>query len=146
MWRMTSRAGRNMIEAFEGRRHKAYKCPAGKWTCGIGHVGPDVGPETVWSDEEIDERFSADLRKFEIGVNKLVLVPITQPSFDACVSIAYNTGLSALASSTLLRKLNAGDQAGAANEFLRWDKVAGKPVVGLTRRRRAEMAMFVSRD
>jgi lysozyme len=143
---MTSRAGRNMIESFEGRRHKAYKCPAGVWTCGIGHTGPDVTPETVWSDAEIDERFSSDLRKFEIGVNRLVLVPITQPMFDAVCTLAYNIGLSALASSTLLRKLNAGDVAGAANEFGRWIHANGQKLPGLIRRRRAETEMFLHRD
>jgi lysozyme len=145
MWRMTSRAGRNMIESFEGRRHKAYKCPAGVWTCGVGCT-TDVGPETVWSDAEIDERFSADLRKFEVAVNKLVLVPITQPMFDAVCSLAYNAGLSALASSTLLRKLNAGDVAGAANEFGRWIHANGQRLPGLIRRRRAETEMFLHRD
>jgi lysozyme len=146
MWRMTSRAGRNMIEAFEGRRHKAYRCSANVLTVGIGHTGPDVTPETVWSDAEIDERFSADLRKVEIAINKLVTAPITQPSFDACVSLAYNIGLHNFKTSTLLRLMNQGRHRDAAAEFPRWSFANGQQMPGLIRRRRAETEMFLQRD
>ena len=146
MWRVTSKAGRDLIEEFEGRRNKAYRDVGGIYTCGIGCTGPDINADTVWTDAEVEAHFSAALRRFEIGVNRLVTVALNQQQFDAVCSLGYNIGLNALRSSTLVRKLNAGDHIGAANEFLRWDKVNGKTVGGLSRRRRAEMALFVQRD
>lgn len=67
-----------------------------------------------------------------------------QGQFDALVSFTYNLGARSLSTSTLLRKLNAGDYAGAADEFLRWNKAGGKVLTGLTRRREAERALFLS--
>jgi lysozyme len=146
MWRQTSARGREMIEEFEGRRNKAYRDVGGVYTCGIGCTGPDIGAETVWTDAEVEEHFTAALRRFEIGINKLVLVPLTQNMWDSICSISYNIGLSALKSSTLLRKLNARNYTGAADEFLRWDKVGGKTVSGLTRRRIAERELFLKNN
>lgn len=149
MWRMTSARGRALIEQFEGRRHTAYPDPAtgGKpWTIGIGSTGPDIGPGTVWTDAEIDERFSADLRRFEIGVNKMLLVPVSQNAFDALVSFAYNCGLHNLLTSTLLTLLNRGEPVRAAAEFYRWSYASGRQLPGLLRRRKAEAEMFLTRD
>jgi GH24 family phage-related lysozyme (muramidase) len=70
-------------------------------------------------------------------------VPLTQNRFDALISFTYNLGGSALASSTLLKKLNAKDYKGAAAEFPKWNKAGGKVVSGLTKRRDAEMELFL---
>ncbi|CAK0782312.1 lysozyme [Gammaproteobacteria bacterium] len=70
-------------------------------------------------------------------------VALTQGQFDALVSFVFNVGAGNLMKSTLLRKLNAGDFAGADDEFLRWNKARGKVVEGLRRRRIAEMKVFV---
>jgi lysozyme len=146
MWRVTSARGREMIEQFEGRRNRAYKCSAGVWTCGIGCTGPDVGPDTVWTDEEVEEHFTAALRRFEIGVNRLVTVALSQNQFDALVSFSYNCGLMTLANSTLLKLLNRGAFREASLQFERFCHAGGQVLPGLSRRRRAEMALFVSRD
>ena len=71
-----------------------------------------------------------------------VNVPLTQGQFDALVSLVFNIGAGQLQRSTLLRKLNAGDLAEAAEEFLRWNKSSGKVAEGLRRRRVAEMRVF----
>jgi lysozyme len=146
MWRVTSARGRELIESFEGRRNRAYRCPAGIWTCGIGCAGPDIGPDTEWTDDEVEARFSADLRKFEVGINKLVTAPITQPMFDALVSLAFNVGLHNFKNSTLLKMLNKGAYRQAADEFGRWCHAGSVVLPGLVRRRRAEAAMFLRRD
>lgn len=149
MWRGTSARGRELIEAFEGRRHTAYPDPAtgGKpWTIGVGSTGPDVVPGLTWTDEQIEERFSADLQRFEIGLNKMLLVPVSQNQFDALISFVYNCGLHNLLNSTLLTLLNKGDFPKAAAEFNRWSFANGQQMPGLLRRRRAEMALFVRRD
>lgn len=74
----------------------------------------------------------------------MLKVGVTQCQFDALVSFCYNLGAKALSTSTLMRKLNAGDTFGAADEFLRWNKAGGKVLAGLTRRREAERALFLS--
>ncbi|HAK9115445.1 TPA: lysozyme, partial [Salmonella enterica] len=96
-------------------------------------------------DEATAERLlNTGLVGYENDVSRLVKVKLTQGQFDALVSFAYNLGARTLSSSTLLRKLNAGDYAGAADEFLRWNKAGGKVLNGLTRRREAERALFLS--
>ena len=86
--------------------------------------------------EDLNDRYEPD-------VLRLVSAELTQSQFDALVSFTYNLGASALARSTLLKKLNAGDYAGAAEEFERWDKCNGKPLAGLARRRHAEKSLFL---
>jgi lysozyme len=85
-----------------------------------------------------------DVARFEDGVNKLVTYTINQNQFDALVDFSFNLGLGNLGSSTLLKKLNAGDIKGAAEEFLRWDKAGGKVLAGLTKRRKAERDLFLA--
>ena len=65
-------------------------------------------------------------------------VPMHQHEWDAVVSWAYNVGTTAACSSTLVRKLKAGDYPGACRELLRWDKFQGKALPGLTKRRQDE--------
>jgi hypothetical protein len=79
-------------------------------------------------------------------VNRLVTVPLTQNQFDALVSFTYNLGEGALAESGLLRKLNAGDYAGAAPEFAKWVRAGGVILPGLVRRRAAEADLFVAAE
>lgn len=138
--------GRNVLEYFEGRRAIAYPDPAthgDPWTIGVGHTGPDVCKGLVWTEEQIDAALSADLVKFEAGVAKLVNGnQITQGQFDGLVLFAFNLGGAALTGSTLLRKFRANDVHGAAAEFERWDKAAGRSMLGLRRRRAAERELF----
>lgn len=149
MWRQTSARGREMIESFEGRRHTAYPDPAtgGKpWTIGIGSTGPDVVPGLTWTDQEIDERFSADLRKFEVGINKMLMRPVSQSQWDAIISLVFNVGLQNFKTSTMLRLLNNGCFREASLQFERWSFANGQQMPGLLRRRRAEAEMFLQKD
>jgi len=128
---------------------KSYKCPAGVWTIGFG-VTEGVGPDDHWTRAEADAAFAREMVKHEKAVQQLVTVSITQSQFDALVSFSYNVGAGALAKSTLLKKLNARDYLGAADEFRYFtrarDPKTGKKVVlkGLVRRRKAEAALFTS--
>lgn len=139
----TSDAGIMLIKSFEGLKLVAYKCPAGIWTNGYGHTGPDVTPGQVITQAQADALLARDLERFEAGVSRLVSVQLTQNQFDALVCFSFNLGLGALQGSTLLRLLNAGDYAGAAAQFPRWNKAGGKELPGLTRRRSAEQALFM---
>ncbi|MBQ4675575.1 lysozyme [Aeromonas hydrophila] len=131
---------------FESCKLQAYPDPGSKngepWTIGRGHTGPEVKPGLVWTQAQADAAFLVDIAHFERDVLSLVKVPVNQGQFDALVLFSYNVGSKALESSTLLRKLNAGDYDGAAVEFRRWNKNDGKVMRGLTRRRAAEECLF----
>jgi lysozyme len=130
------------IKEHEGLRLKAYKDSVGVWTIGYGDTGPDVVEGLIITKEEVEERLRKRLREFEGYVLKYVRVGMTQNQFDALVSLVYNIGPTNFKDSTLLKKLNAGDYQGAADQFLVWNKgrVDGKLVVinGLTNRRKSE--------
>ena len=134
-----------LIKEFETCKLDAYMpTPDDVPTIGWGHTGADVQMGMRWTQEQADAALASDLKRFEKGVNDAVKVPLTQPEFDACVSLAFNIGTGAFKGSTLVRLLNASDFDGAALQFARWNKQAGKELAGLTRRRLAERELFDS--
>ena len=139
----TSQSGIDLIKKFEGFRSKPYLDIVGVKTIGYGHAcfNGEVPPDCI-SLSQADELLKSDLAKFESGVNALVKIPLIQNQFDALVSFAFNLGLGNLKSSTLLKKLNAKDISGAADEFHKWDLAGGKHVKGLLIRRMAEKELF----
>lgn len=141
--RKISAAGLQLIKAFEGCRLKAYRDPVGIPTIGYGRIkGVKMGD--VISQEQADNWLLEEIEnEYAPGVEGLVKVEITDNQFAALVSFAYNLGVGALAKSTLLRKLNAGDYAGASQEFGKWSKAGGKTLPGLVRRRAAESTLFL---
>lgn len=136
-----SKDGIDLIKQFEGLYLKAYRCPAGVPTIGYGHTAGVAVGQTI-TQQQADDYLRRDVRQFERAVARLVTVPLTQGQFDALVSFAFNLGEGALAQSTLLRLLNAGDYAGAAAQFDRWVYASGKKLSGLVKRRAAERALF----
>lgn len=138
-----SQAGIDLIKQFEGFRSQAYLCPANVWTIGYGSTGKHVRQGMRINAAEGEALLKQDVARFERAVNRLVKVHLCQHQFDALVSFAFNVGEGNLASSTLLRKLNAGDEAGAAQEFKRWNRGGGRVLAGLVRRRKAEAELFV---
>lgn len=145
-----SQAGLDLIREFEGYhralpdgRCAAYLCPAGVLTIGWGCT-EGVKPGMVWTRAEAEAGLMRELARFERAVNDLVKVPVSQPQFDALVSFAYNCGSGALAKSTILKRLNAGDVAGAAAAYHLWNKGGGKVLPGLVRRRQREADLFLS--
>jgi lysozyme len=139
----TNEAGQRLIKEFEGLSLKAYLCPANVLTIGYGHTGPDVTPGLEITMSDADYLLRKDLEEFENVVENEVLVPLTDNQFAALVSFTYNVGSDALHKSTLLRLLNSGDYVGASGQFIRWDKVNGKPLNGLRRRRIKETELFL---
>lgn len=145
--RQITKKGERLIQSFEGCELEAYLDIAGIPTIGWGHTGPEVRLGQTITQEEADRLFDEDTDRFEAAVVRLAK-SATDNQFDALVSFAYNLGEGNLQTSTLLKKHNAGDFAGAAKEFARWNKakVKGKLVVvrGLTRRRAAEAEVYSS--
>jgi lysozyme len=148
-----SNACKSLVQQFEGCAKKrpdgmfeAYPDPGSggdPWTIGWGSTGSDIKRGVVWNQKQCDDRFSDHLAEFARKVQAaLGGAPTTQKQFDAMVSFAYNVGVGNLQSSTLLKKHKAGDYAGAAAEFAKWNKAAGKVLPGLTRRRAAESALY----
>jgi lysozyme len=144
-----------LIQQFEGCAKKqadgtfaAYPDPGSggdPWTIGWGTTGPDVKKGVVWTQKQCDDRCAVDVAAFAAKVAAVLGgAPTTQHQFDAMVCFAYNVGIGNLSSSTLLKKHKAGDFAGAAAEFGRWNKAAGKVMAGLTRRRAAEASLYAS--
>ena len=157
MTRTTSDEGLRLIKSFEGYhqalndgsdRCTTYRCQAGKLSIGYGCT-EGITEGMVWTREEAEAALRRELVQFEAGVNRLVTVDITQNEFDAMVSLAYNIGLGGFEGSTVLRRLNAGDRAGAAEAFKMWDKYTDpstKQILvsnGLVSRREREAALFL---
>ena len=144
----TSENGIALIKQFEGCKLTAYQDSVGVWTIGYGWTQPVDGKPIragmTIKQETAERLLKTGLVSYESDVSRLVKVGLTQGQFDALVSFTYNLGARSLSISTLLRKLNVGDYAGAADEFLRWNKAGGKVLNGLTRRREAERALFLS--
>lgn len=136
------------MHKYESCRLTAYPDPAtggAPFTIGWGHTAPDVKPGMTITQAQADAMFADRLeREFEPGVmNALGGTQVNQREFDALVCFAYNVGLANLRSSTLLKTLKSGNRLGVADQFLRWDKAAGKRMLGLCRRRASERALFL---
>lgn len=148
-----SSTGIELIKRFEGCAslrgdglYEAYPDPAtggAPWTIGWGATGPDIGPGTVWTQEQCDARLAQDLARHAAEVaSALGDAPTTQAQFDALVSFHYNTG--AISRATLTSKHRAGDTAGAAAQFTRWNRAGGRVLKGLVRRRQAEAHVYAN--
>lgn len=137
-----SPAGVGLIEHYEGLRLTAYRDPVGILTIGYGDTG-GVYPGQTITQTEADARLKGRLdREFVPGVITALTRAPRQCELDAMVCLAYNIGVGAFGASTLVRKYNAGDTAGAADEFLRWSKAGGQSLLGLRKRRASERVMF----
>ncbi len=135
--------GLEMIKHFEGLELGAYKCAAGVWTIGYGHI-KDVQEGDVITEQQADDMLVEELKEYENYINTLVKCDLNQNQFDALVSWVYNLGPANLQASTLLKVLNAGDYAGVPAQIMRWNKAGGKVLEGLTRRRQAEADLFAN--
>lgn len=129
----------NFLISYEKFRPTAYKpTSTDKWTIGYGHTKGvkegdtcTIAQAKLWMMQDVEEACAA--------VIKYVKVPLNQNQFDALASLVFNAGHELLINSTLETMLNAGNYAGAALQFKRWDWQAGVELDGLEKRRVAEM-------
>lgn len=138
----TSQKGVSLIKSFEGLRLKSYQDSVGVWTIGYGTTRGITSGMAI-TNEQAERMLMNDIGRFEPEIERLVKVVLNQVQWDALMSFTYNLGAANLGSSTLLKLLNAGDYAGAAEQFPRWNKAGGQVLAGLTKRRAAERAMFL---
>jgi lysozyme len=134
--------GLDLIKRFEGLRLNAYRCPAGIWTVGYGHTGDEVCEGLAISPSVAEAILRSDVAHCGDGV-KACAGPCTQGQYDALVSFAFNLGLDALRSATLLKLHMLGQHKLAAVEFGRWIHAGGRELPGLVRRRAAEAALYL---
>ena len=145
-----SERGIQLIKHHEGVRNRPYRCPAGLWTIGVGHLigdGKSLPPEynRVFTKEEIDAILKRDLKRFELGVHKMLPnVPLRQCEFDALVSFSFNLGLGCLQRSTVRQALLRGDKKAAMESLVKYCRASGKILRGLQIRRLDEKALFES--
>jgi GH24 family phage-related lysozyme (muramidase) len=142
-----SQKGLDLIKQFEGLRLKAYKALNTEkyYTIGYGHYGSDVKKDETITKAQAESLLKKDVKRFVDGVNDGIKIDVNQNQFDALVSFAYNVGLGAFKSSTLLEKLNKKDYEGASREFARWNKSGGKVIQGLINRRAEEKELFLAK-
>jgi lysozyme len=142
-----SNEGLALIKKYEGYKATPYRCPAGLYTVGYGHViGNGLQLPDEWNRTfslgEINALLVADLARFERGVLRYCPMYLTQSQFDALVSFSFNLGLGVLQRSTLRQKILRKDGEGAAKEILRYTRTGGKVLKGLVRRRTEEYNLF----
>jgi lysozyme len=143
-----SKAAIALIKHHEGVRSRPYRCPANLWTVGVGHlIGdgkhlPDSWNRT-FTEAEIDGLLKSDLRRFELGVHKMLPnVPLRQHEFDAIISFCFNLGLGCFQRSTLRQALLRGDKKAAMESLVKYCRAGGKILRGLQIRRLDEKALF----
>ncbi len=145
-----SERGIKLIKHHEGVRNRPYRCPAGLFTVGVGHLIGDGKSlpkswDRVFTKEEIDGILKRDLRRFELGVRKMLPnVPLRQSEFDALVSFCFNLGLGCFQRSTIRQALLRGDKKTAMESLLKYCRAGGKILKGLQIRRLDEKALFES--
>ena len=137
-----SAAGLALTRSFEGLRLAAYQDSAGVWTIGCGHTGPEVHPGQRITEPEAERLLREDTAAAVDCVRRAVRTKLTQGQFDALADFCFNAGRGNFLGSTLLRSVNCGEFAAAAEQFGLWVHAGGSVVPGLVRRRKAEAALF----
>jgi len=140
-----SQNGLELIKHFEGCELEAYKCAAGVWTIGYGHIKTAVEGMTI-SQSYADELLDGEIVEYEDYVNAAVTAPLSQDQFDALVSWTFNLGNGNLNASTMLKVLNRGEYEEVPAQMKRWNKAGGKVLEGLIRRREAEANLFEGKE
>lgn len=139
--------GVSHIQVSEGKVNRTYLDPVGIPTICYGHTGPEVRLGQKLTDEQCTALLHKDIEIVRAGLNRCITTKLNQNQSAAVVSIAFNAGVSKICKSTLVRKINAGDHAGAANEFLKWKYATsnGRLIVlpGLVKRREAERNLYL---
>lgn len=134
----------SLIKSHEGCELESYLDKHDRWAIGYGVTGKGIAKGLRITQHEAELMLANRVTSLEDQVTDLVNVPLTQPQFDALVSLTYNIGIGAFSTSTLLRLLNNKQYSDAAREILKWDHSGGKTLPGLTSRRLAEFRLFNS--
>ena len=136
-----------LVQQSEGCELSSYQDSVGTWTIGYGTTsinGKPVTAGTQITQAQAIQYLEQDLAVAGAAVSRLVKVPLNQNQYDALTDFVYNLGSGSLACSTLLKLLNAGNYAGAANQFGLWIHAGTQILLGLVTRRAREKALFLA--
>lgn len=144
---VVNKATVDLIKKFEGCKLKAYLCPANIYTVGYGSTfyqnGTKVKRCDIITQSQAEELLKSTLSFFAFKVQPLINQPLTDNQFGALVSFAYNCGVTALAGSTLLKKVNINPNDDSIGlEFMKWTKAKGVVLPGLVKRRQSEKELY----
>lgn len=132
-----------IIKKYEGFSSQAYKCPAGVWTVGWGHTGRDINKDTILTREEAELMLKKDVANLQEQILFLLDDKPSTNELDALTSLCYNVGLGAFKKSRLLKRINLKENGELiAKEWIEFNKVNGKVVKGLLRRRAEEICLY----
>lgn len=132
-----------IIKKYEGFSNQAYKCPAGVWTVGWGHTGRDINKDTILTREEAELMLKKDVANLQEQILFLLDDKPTTNELDALTSLVYNVGLGAFKRSRLLKRINLKENRELiSKEWIEFNKVNGKVVKGLLRRRAEEICLY----
>ena len=144
----TSKRGVDLIKKYEGLSLKAYRCPSGIWTVGYGST-KGVRPWTVITLSQAEQRLREEIQIAEQAVDQVYYLQkmLKSCQYDALVSLVFNIGGAAFASSTLRKRVvdNPGDPR-IRQEFERWIYAGGKPLAGLIARRAEEADLYFAEN
>lgn len=134
-----------LIECFEERRYTMYRDSAGIPTIGVGHKilkTEDYLLTATLTDEQVDYLLRKDLKAPLDCINRVVKVVLNQNQFDALCSLVFNIGSGNFINSTLLKKINAGENTEIRQHFEEWCHAGGIEVKGLKVRRKKECDLY----
>ena len=132
-----------IIKKYEGFSSQAYKCPAGVWTVGWGHTGRDINKDTILTREEAELMLKKDVANLQEQILFLLDGKPSMNELDALTSLCYNIGLGAFKKSRLLKRINLKENGELiSKEWIEFNKVNGKVVKGLLRRRAEEICLY----
>lgn len=132
-----------LIKKYEGFSSQAYKCPAGVWTVGWGHTGRDINKDTILTREEAELMLKKDVANLQEQILFLLDDKPSMNELDALTSLVYNVGLGAFKRSRLLKRINLKENGELiSKEWIEFNKVNGKVVKGLLRRRAEEICLY----
>ena len=136
----------NLVKEFEGCRLTAYQDSVGVWTIGYGHTGAEVKKGLTITQAKAESYLKDDLARFNTCVSNNISRNLNANQVGALMSWSYNVGCGSLQTSTLRKRMNAGENLNtvAEQELPKWNKAGGKVLPGLTRRRAAEVKFFKS--
>ena len=135
-----------IIKKYEGFSSQAYKCPSGVWTVGWGHTGRDINKDTILTREEAELMLKKDVTNLQEQILFLLDGKPSMNELDALTSLVYNVGLGAFKKSRLLKRINLKENGELiAKEWIEFNKVNGKVVKGLIRRRAEEISLYFTK-
>ena len=135
-----------IIKKYEGFSSQAYKCPSGVWTVGWGHTGRDINKDTILTREEAELMLKKDVTNLQEQILFLLDGKPSMNELDALTSLVYNVGLGAFKKSRLLKRINLKDNPElVVKEWIEFNKVNGKVVKGLIRRRAEEISLYFTK-